>query len=247
MRSKFRRTGYSRPWFQKVRKVVTNMAEAKFVDVRFANPVQIGAGSSSLSFSLTNGILQGTTSDASTRVGNRIFIKGIWVSLKIIPSQASLGMVDAKRPQFCRVMIVKNTEGAAGLVNIFELFTANGSSATQASWCSAFRNSLFYKKYQVLADRVHQMSPGASVGSEVMNGPGGIATFYIPIQKQFNFRASTPTGGMFQYNSADVFAASWHEVNNVLGDDYQCLMTADNNDSSCCSITMSWKVLFNDF
>lgn len=247
LRRKYR-ARITRPWFNKVRKVVTNLAEAKFKDERMSNPIFMGGGSQSLTLSLMNNILQGTTSDASTRVGNRIFVKGIWMSVKIIPNTAEQ---DGMRiPSFCRILVLKNKEGVAGLANIFEVLTANGQSSTSASWTSAYRNSLFYKKYQVLSDRVHQMSPGATSGTNTLSGPGGVATWYIPINRQFNYRASSAVAGNFEFPAGSgtvITSNTVHDVNNILGEDYQVLLTTDNDDAGCCQVTLSWKVLFNDF
>lgn len=244
---RFRRTGYTRPWFRRVRRVVTNIAESKYVDTQFLNQTQLATGGNALSFSLMNNILQGTTSDASTRVGNRIFVKGIWCAVRIIPNPALLADSGMLTPTFCRIAVVKNMEGVSGLVNPFNLWRVNGAASATGSWASAFRNSQYFKQFRVLSDRVHQMSPGATSSTSILSGPGGVATWYIPINAQFNYKASTATAGNFAYGGVDVLSNTCVQTNNVLGEDFQVIMIADGDDVNCCSIQFSWKVIFKDF
>lgn len=230
--------------------MITNVAEAKFVDV-----VPVGEGAISyttpLLLSLTNGILQGGAGDASSRVGNRIFIKGIWFAMKIMPVNATSGgpgNAEMNLPSLCRIMVVRNTEGAAGLPNINEILTFNGAGNGVASPCTSFRNSQYFKKYQILSDRLHSMMPSAYSPNQdfALSGPLGAITFYVPIGKQFNFRGSTAVAGNYPYNGM-IIPATWTSTANVLNDDYQILIMTDEQTHLCCRMTLSWKVIFSDF
>lgn len=256
----------SRPlWRKKVRRVVQSMAEVKWRDNIFnttmsgtdsANGFLLSNPDQAFVCSLTNGILQSSIANANTRIGNKIFIKGFWLSISLNPdsSENNIEPMSTNRSSnlSCRIMIVRNKLGASSLPTAGELL--------MQPYDNGFRNSLYYGKYDVLYDKLHVMVPtttsSATEGVYMAHGPAFKTTFFLPIGRSFFYDASTDSGAAATYGSQTIGPAGsegaggsavWLNSTNALKEDYQLIAFSGYDSQNCCRLQLGWKVLFTDF
>lgn len=215
-----------------VKKVTLNIAERKYVDTLVGN-FSLGTYAAPLVLSMLNGILIGATADATSRIGNKIYVRGIVVQAQMY-GQATM----ISSGSLCRLLVVHNKEGAKSLLPYSELFANNLMPAPRAT--------PYMHKYRILLDKVHALTPTGLNGANVLSGPIAAMNVYIPINKVIEYVDSTPTAGTTSYgapvsvNVSNTLLA----VNNMLKDDIQIMCFAADN--TCCNMTLSWKVIFSD-
>lgn len=219
-----------------------NLAERKFKDVVFTNYISLRSPSTPLYLSLLNGILQGTSADASSRVGNRIYVRGIYLSIYVLgtlPVAANAGGV-------CQFIVSHNKTGAQGMLTLAEIFqTTNQPNAN--------RNSVYLNKHRLLLNRQHVFVPTSMNGTDIMSGPLCPANIYIPVRKNFQYDASSDPGGTTKYpaGASPAVGAGAENIPNVhlqtgnmAKDDIQ--FAAWCGVDGCCAMYLSWKVVFTD-
>lgn len=227
---------------KKIRRVVFNIAEKKFITKAYSVVLadNSGAGPAGGPFvvSLMNRIVQGTTSDANTRIGNRINVRGIWIALELRPSgtMEQIGTL-------CRFLVIHNkvaqNVGLATWTQIFE----NTSMTSN-------RNRTTLPNYTVMKEGSHAMNATAVIdGTPDTTYSGGIVSlrWYMPIGKQFNYITSTFGSGTTAYGGGNIDNVDRYiapAANNVANDDYQFMIGASA--ASCCGISLNWQVLFTD-
>lgn len=217
-----------------VRKVAINVAERKYIDYPLLQ-FTIGNTANAFCISLLNGIPQGTTAaDASTRIGNKIYIRAIQLNFNIYGT-----VLMAAGGGSCRLVVVNNREGAKNMVAHSELFV--GAQVPSA------RNTPYLAKYAVKLDKVHSLATySGTPGTSATTGPQGLGSITIPINRNYSYVSATIAGGTTNYGTPLVMAVPNYllAVTNMLKDDLQLLIESDV--SNCCNINLGIKVIWSD-
>jgi len=212
--------------------VITNLPEKKWVDYGYSGiELGAGAGANEFKFSLLNGILIGTTADANSRIGNKIRVRGIYLSIHVY-GQADMGLHGAN----CRFEVIHNKEGNVALTTQAVVHSTTAVATT--------RNSLYLDKIKVLFDRIHTLSAlSGTAGSSALVGPSGCFNVYIPINKDIHYQASATTAGVTSIGGVNIANVSLN-VGNLLKDDLHLMFYADQ--ATCCTFDFVAKVIFQD-
>lgn len=236
-----KKNGYSkksaRKQTKKIKKVVFSLAEKKWYEKRYgsfnSNTVAVPFCVSTL-----NGIIIGATADANTRIGNKIHVSGIWLSLRIIPGTI------ANAGAMCRVIVFKDAEPE---VSTTYAWTDIFSQAALA----APRNRSTLNRFTVVKDFIHTMNvTGVNQTGPVLYSGGLIANpkIWIPVKKDIYYRNSTATAGTTAYggvniDNVDLPNAAVATIN-MMKCDYKIMVAS--SDANCCQVDVNWQVLFSD-
>jgi len=221
------------------RSVLNSRAETKFLDAQVISDANLGNVSGPFAISLINHLLQGTTANATTRIGNNVFLRGVYLSLSIRAQASTTDNVAA-----CRFVLawnkgsVQNTANNGDIIGPVE-YLAN------TSMLAAARNSTTLTKFRVLQDNIHEMVAGGMNGTATMLGPRFDKCMYIPVNKKVMYRTSTDPGSNTTYGGAtmaNIFLPS--NLSNMLKDDLQMMIWATSN--TCCVITVGIKLIWQD-
>jgi len=160
----------------RVRKVVQSLAEKKFFDITTQSITFLNTWTTIDNFICQ--ITQGTT--ASNRIGNKIFVHSIEVSLVVTP-QVAMSVAGC----FCRIAFVHNKETNYVATDPLSIFNLNV--------VTSLRNTPNNAKYTMLRDFQHVMVPTGTDSTGVVKtvGPALFTTFKIFPKKRIDFVANT--------------------------------------------------------
>jgi len=239
------------------------MAEKKYIDQIVGQTNQLGWNvgdmrTNAMRISLFNGILIGTAANANSRVGNKIYVSGVYLTITIQPDPSKMSADGCT----CRFMLVRNKEagqypktgtGGAGPSPPYGISMTDPLEVALFGFgINAARNSTYFHKYDILLDRMHVMTPFTQTTSSSLfgGGPTFRNCFYIPVKRQIEYVDSTYATTTTTYTAGagstttdilDGMARS----NNLLKDDLHFLIGADGGGGEC-QASVSWKVLFTD-
>lgn len=208
------------------RKVMINMQEKKFYDFNVIS-IPCGAGMAQSLLYGTSALWGGTASptphniaqgtSANTRIGNKIFIHSIEVTMNLTP-QVNAGMT-----QGClmRVGMYHNKECNGVQITFGQIF----QDATLPFSC---RNQAYRPKVTVLKDiQQNAVVTGVdSTGVVKAVGPNTISRFKIFPKKLINYSAATAT------------------IADILKDDYGVFMICNN--TSVMAMSLTCQIVFSD-
>lgn len=195
--------------------------------IRFTSPeIKFADGTSSGTISATSwayatlmALQQGT--NASQRIGNKIYAKGIQLMVQMYVSTPQTAPVFGNT---CRMIAYHNKEANGALPG------ASPSIFLTDSFMS-LRNSATYPKFDVLKDEVHNFMPTSSNGNTGTPTPitasaPHILRWYIPINRVIQYQSNAGT------------------ISDLLKDDYGVGIIC--NAGTSCSFDMRYKLLFSD-
>lgn len=203
---------------------MTTMAEKKFFDIQNINPVDGTNAPTQFAdtnwyfISFVNAIAQGF--DASTRVGNKIFVRYVQVTISFV-SDSDLCI----NGNWIRYVVVHNKDTNGTLVTGADLFSPSFAQYSN----TALRNYTTMNKYRILLDRQFAITTMAYSGTTNVTNPCGVTQHYIPVNKQIDFR----TSGTNPLSAA-----------NLISNDIDIGFCAAVKD--CCSAKVSLRVVYND-
>lgn len=168
--------------------------------------------------SFLTGIIQGGGANtANVRIGNKIYVKGIYIR---VTTAAVFPVVSLHDGYVCRCVVYHNKDANAAAPVAAEIFNP--------STIQGLRNSAYLPKYSLLKDHHTFTSPAGTNGTTIVAyTPDVIQTYYIPIRKVISY---VGTAG----SAAD-----------LLKDDYG-FGCVSNQPSGACDMTVYYKVVFND-
>lgn len=184
-------------------------------------------------FSLLNDIRQGT--DANSRTGNKIMVKSIQVSIRITPFAFKTGNMILSG-SLCRCVLLRNKETNGSIFTPSDVFDGG----------FGFRNNTKLPQFEILGDKIHSMvatTQGPTVVTSTA-GPMTVVSFNIFPNKKIDYVSNTgsPTGTVI--GGVTIGPGMGTTATNLLKDDYQLGIWADNDD--CCQVEVIWKVNFTD-
>lgn len=209
----------------KVKRVVMNMSEKKFVNASLwtrSLPYQVTTSWVAFSFLLgsvssainsgsniqTAGIPQGTTS--ATRIGNKIRITSIKYRFLIMPT----GGMDTTGGNICRVAIYDNKQTNGTLVSPLDAYQSNTTTS--------LRNPNGLQKVTIKRDVSMAMVPTSATSS----GPIHVLAGALYPNRVIQYTGTAAT------------------IADLLGHDYGFMIVADV--SPCCEVVGEWQVNFID-
>jgi len=165
-----------------VRKINTQLYEKKaFTWVPFANAATVSTWTvKSLLGSTGAGNRIGQGTDYNQRVGDKIRLSRIHVSLRIQPQSV---MPDANG-NFCRVIVYHNKQANGAAPTATQIFNTDD--------VLSLRNHLLRERITILKDFVHQMVvTGTNAGANLTAGPEYFGTFTIYPKQIISYNGST--------------------------------------------------------
>lgn len=241
-----------------------NLAETKFLDVQpnysftTSNPGEsvtgflLGDDTDAFHCSLLNGLVQGTVANANTRIGNKVYIKGIWINVGLYPDSRQMETIGGTNDDpthrslnpACRFVIYKHKQAEKGMPAHTDIFT--GFPMVTAS-----RNSVYYKDFDIVFDKLHQMVPTAAINeTNIAVGPAWQSRFFLPIKQNISFKSTIWPGpdANWTYGGQNLGTGmgGYMSCFNLTSTDYQVLCFTDPGSNNCCRMTLQWKIIFAD-
>jgi len=153
---------------------------------------------------------------ASTRVGNNIYVRYIQVSISFVGDA-----VANANGMTCRYMALKTHANGAAVPAAAQLYNIGplGTVAFQS-----LRNWDTNNRYRTVFDRQHHVTNTTTT----TNTSNGVVQCFIPVYQKIQYTGATVDCSGSNLMTNDVLLAMCSSVTN------------------CCTISISWRVIFND-
>lgn len=166
----------------RLRRIIGYQPEVKFLDTTISySPI-------STSFQITGmlgPIVQGAT--ANTRVGNRIFLRWMEVTVMCEPIAGATFPISG---MLCRFGVVHAKEVNNTNMNVSQIWY-------DAALYPSARNSTHLPKYRIVRDMTHSMVPTAvNAGTTTGAGPFHMTRWRIPVNKTIVYSTSGSAGSL---------------------------------------------------
>lgn len=164
-------------------------------------------------------IQQGTT--ANNRIGNKIFVKGVWITMLCQGGTTMLnGTASGTAGVNTRFIVYHNKEALGTQIAATTIFDQDS--------ISSLRNNTKSSQVSLKKDftRTVVVTGVKSTGESVATGPSIQEIFYIPINKRIDYSGNTGT------------------IADILKDDYGYGMCCSAANLNSCAVT--FKVLYTD-
>jgi len=193
------------------------------------NTIAIKKGANlSMQFSLINDILQAGTTDATHRIGNKIYVTDILITCRLIPLLSAMPTSGSHT----RVTVMHQKLPAAA---------SNALLTNDAIFEEMFGPVLqpLQPKIRVMRDYVHT-TVCTSTGT---CGPPLLLNWRIPVHKVISYNGSSGSAAI-TYDGTSTPGSSGEHNGNLLYEDYIFQIVAA--DEKCTAAEFEWRVRFKD-